>query len=185
MFDALNVVYGEQEKRGFIKLNALALAFSLCAIGFMLVALATVVVFPMIMNYIGLSSITEWIVRIGRWPALLIVVSLWIATLYRYGSSREDAQWRWISGGCAFAAITWLIAEFLFSYYTSHFDSYNKIYGSLGAVFGFRTWIWLSVMVILVGAEMDAEVGRQKVCDTTSGAPKSMAARCAKMVDTK
>jgi membrane protein len=184
MFDAHNVVYGEREKRSFIKLNALSLAFTLCAIAFMLIALAAMVVLPPVMNYIGLSSITDWVIRIGRWPALLIVVSLGIAALYRYGPSREDAQWRWISWGTAFAAIAWLVVSFLFSYYTSHFGSYNKTYGSLGAVFGFMTWIWLSVMVILLGAELDAEMERQTVRDTTSGSPKPIGQRGARMADT-
>ena len=184
MFDALNVVYGEREKRSFIKLNALSLAFTLCAIAFMLIALGAMVVLPVVLNYIGLSSIGEWVIRIGRWPALLVIVSLAIAVLYRYGPSRDEAQWRWITGGSAFAAVTWLVVSFLFSYYTSHFGSYNKTYGSLGAVFGFMTWIWLSVMVILLGAELDAEMEHQTVRDTTSGSPKPMGQRGARMADT-
>ena len=110
--------------------------------------------------------------------------SLAIAVLYRYAPSRDEAQWRWISWGSAFAAVTWLIVSFLFSYYTSHFGSYNKTYGSLGAVFGFMTWIWLSVMVILLGAELDAEMEHQTVRDTTSGSLKPMGRRGARMADT-
>ena len=184
MFDALNMVYAENEKRNFIKLNALSLAFTICAIGFMLIALAAIIVVPVVMNYVGLASITDWLIRIGRWPVLVVIVALAIAVLYRYGPSRDNAQWRWISWGSAFAAITWLIVSFLFSYYTSHFGSYNKTYGSLGAVFGFMTWIWLSVMVILLGAELDAEMEHQTVRDTTSGSPKPMGQRGARMADT-
>jgi membrane protein len=184
MFDALNVVYGEREKRGFIKLNALSLTFTLCAIALLLTALGAMVVLPVVLNYIGLSSIGDWVIRIGRWPALLILVSLAIAVLYRYAPSRDEAQWRWISWGSAFAAIAWLIVSFLFSYYTSHFGSYNKTYGSLGAVFGFMTWIWLSVMVILLGAELDAEMEHQTLRDTTSGSPKPIGQRGARMADT-
>jgi membrane protein len=77
-----------------------------------------------------------------------------------------------------------LIVSFLFSYYTSHFGSYNKIYGSPGAVFGFMTWIWLSVMVVLLGAELDVEMEYQTVRDTTSGSPKPMGQRGARMADT-
>ncbi len=182
--DALNVVYGENEKRSFIKLNALSLAFTICAIGFMVIALTAMVVLPAVMNYIGLAAITDWLIRIGRWPVLVVIVALAIAVLYRYGPSRENAQWRWISWGSAFAAMAWLIVSFVFSYYTSHFGSYNKTYGSLGAVFGFMTWIWLSVMVILLGAELDAEMEDQTVCDTTSGSPKSMGQRDARKADT-
>jgi membrane protein len=142
------------------------------------------VVLPVVLNYIGLSSIGDSVIRIGRWPALLIIVSLAIAILYRYAPSRDQAQWRWISWGSAFAAVTWLIVSFLFSYYTSHFGSYNKTYGSLGAVFGFMTWIWLSMMVILLGAELDAEMEHQTLRDTTSGSPKPIGQRGARMADT-
>jgi membrane protein len=107
-----------------------------------------------------------------------------ISVLYRYGPSRQEAQWRWITWGSVFAAIAWLIVSFVFSYYTSRVGSYNKTYGSLGAVFGFMTWIWLSVMVILLGAELDGEMEHQTARDTTSGAPKPMGARGAKMADT-
>jgi membrane protein len=183
-FDALNVVYGENEKRSFIKLNALSFAFTLCAIGFMLIALTAMVILPAVMNYVGLAAITDWLIRIGRWPVLVVIVALGIAILYRYGPSRENAKWRWISWGSAFAAIAWLIVSFVFSYYTSHFGSYNKTYGSLGAVFGFMTWIWLSVMVILLGAELDAEMEHQTVHDTASGSPRSIGKRDARMADT-
>ena len=173
MFDALNIVYAEPEKRSFIKLNAWSLAFTVCAIVFLIVAMTAMVVLPALMSYIRLTSITDWIIRIGRWPVLLAVVALAIAILYRYGPSREKAQWRWISWGSAFAAIAWLIVSFLFSFYTSHFGSYNKTYGSLGAVFGFMTWIWLSVIVIMLGAELDAEMEHQTVRDTTSDFSKA------------
>jgi membrane protein len=184
LFDALNVVYGEREKRSFIKLNALSLAFTFCAIAFMLIALGAMVVVPVVLNYVGLSSIGDWVIRICRWPALLVLVSLAIAVLYRYGPSRDEAQWRWISWGSAFAAVTWLIVSFLFSYYTSHFGNYDKTYGSLGAIVGFMTWIWLSVIVILLGAELDAEMEHQTIRDTTSGSPKAMVRRGARMADT-
>ena len=184
MFDALNVVYDENEKRNFFKLNALSLAFTICAISFMAIALTAIVIVPVVMNYVGLNSITDWIIRISRWPILLAVIAFVIAVLYRYGPSRQEAQWRWITWGSAFAAISWLVVSFLFSYYTSHFGSYNKTYGSLGAVFGFMTWIWLTAMVVLLGAELDAEMEHQTARDTTSGAPRPMGERGAQMADT-
>ncbi len=183
-FDAMNVVYDEREQRNFIKLNALSLAFTVSALAFLILALCAMVVIPVVMSYIGLSSVTDWVIRIGRWPVLLIIVSSAISVVYRYGPSRDEAQWRWISWGSAVAAVAWLVVSFLFSYYTSHFGSYNKTYGSLGAIFGFMTWIWLSVMVVLLGAELDAEMEHQTVHDTTSGSPKPMGRRGAQMADT-
>jgi membrane protein len=184
MFDALNVVYNESEKRSFITLNALSLTFTLGAIGFLIVALTGVVVLPILMKYVGLSFATDLLVRIGRWPVLLAAVAVAIAILFRYGPSREKAQWQWISWGSAFGALGWVVVSILFSWYTTRFGSYNKTYGSLGAVFGFMTWIWLSAMVILVGAEIDAEMEHQTARDTTTGREKPMGSRGATMADT-
>src|SRR5204862_5457438 len=134
--------------RNLFRLNALSLFFTASAICFMLLALAAMVVLPAVMNYVGLSASTDWFISIGRWPVLMLAVVLAIAVLYQHGPSREKAQWRWITWGSAFSAIAWLAISILFSWYTAHFGSFNKTYGSLGAVFGFMTWIWLSTMVI-------------------------------------
>ena len=83
-------------------------------------------------------------------------VALLLAFVYRYGPNRHDARWRWITWGSAFAAIVWLAASALFSWYSAHFGSFNKTYGSLGAVIGFMTWMWLSIIVVLVGAKLNA-----------------------------
>jgi membrane protein len=126
----------------------------------------------------------EWVLTLGRWPLLLIAISLAIALIYRYGPSREQARWRWLSWGSAFAAIVWLAASILFSWYAQNFGNYNKTYGSLGAAIGFMTWIWLSTIVILIGAELNAEMEHQTVRDTTTGPPEPMGARRATMADT-
>ena len=160
------------------------LTFTFGAIGFLLLALSAVVVLPVVMNYVGLSSVADLIIRIGRWPVLFVAVALAIAVLYRYGPSREKAQWRWITWGGAIAALGCDVISILFSWYTTHFGSYNKTYGSLGAVFGFMTWIWLSAMVILLGAEIDAEMEHQTTHDTTIGRSKPMGQRGARMADT-
>lgn len=184
MFDALNVVYAEREKRGFVMLNAISLAFTLGALVIVLLAVAAMIVLPLALDYLGLTTVTEWILTIGRWPLLLIAISIAIAVIYRYGPSREMAQWRWLSWGSAVAAIGWLIASFLFSWYAENFGTYNKTYGSLGAAIGFMTWIWISTIVILIGAELNAEMEHQTVHDTTTGPPEPMGARHATMADT-
>jgi membrane protein len=115
---------------------------------------------------------------------LLIFLMVALAFIYRYGPSRERARWRWITWGSALAAIFWLAASVLFSWYTANFGKYNETYGSLGAVIGFMTWLWISAIVILLGAELDAEMEHQTVRDTTTGQPKPMGARGARMADT-
>ncbi len=183
IFDTLNIVYSEREKRSFITLNAVSLAFTAAGIAFVVIALGAMVVLPAL-EYLGVSEFAELTVRVARWPVLFAVVSFALAFIYRFGPSREKPQWRWITWGSAFAAVTWLVASILFSWYAQNFGNFNKTYGSLGAVIGFMTWIWLSAIVILLGAELDAEMEHQTARDTTEGAPKPMGARHATMADT-
>ena len=184
LFDALNLVYNEPEKRNFIWLNIVSLTFTVLAIIFVLVAIGMMVVVPLVLNFIGLGGATEMVIKIARWPALLIGVSLALAVLYRYGPSREKPQWRWITWGSAVAAVSWLVVSVAFSWYAENFGSYNKTYGSLGAIIAFMFWIWLSIIVMLIGAELNAETEHQTVRDTTTGRPKPMGARGARMADT-
>jgi membrane protein len=126
---------------------------------------------------------TEWIISLARWPVLLGAIVLVLAVLYRYGPSRDTAQWRWISAGSLVAAVVWVAASMLFSWYVANFGNYNETYGSLGAVIGFMTWMWLSTTVVLVGAELNAEIEHQTVHDTTEGPQEPLGARGARMAD--
>jgi membrane protein len=184
MMDALNVAYVEREKRGFFRLNATSLTFTLGAIVAAIIGLGAIVVLPLALQYLGLES-KQWIAETIKWPVLLVAVLFAVSLLYRYAPSRREAKWRWITWGSAVATIGWIAISILFSWYAANFGSYNKTYGSLGAVIGFMTWIWLSVTVILLGAEMDAEMERQTEQDTTVGAPKPIGQRGATVADTK
>jgi membrane protein len=183
VFDALNIVYDEDEKRSFLSLNLRSLAFTLGAIAFILLALAGIVVLPILLDFIGLGSGTEWLLAIGRWPVLLAGVVLGLALLYRYGPSRDKAEWKWVTPGGLVAAVLWLVVSMLFSWYVSNFGSYNETYGSLGAVIGFMTWIWISGIVVLLGAEINAEMEHQTAKDTTEGPSQPLGARGAQMAD--
>jgi membrane protein len=182
LFDALNVVYEERERRSFIQLNALTLAFTLAMIAFVIIALACIVAVPVALNY--LPGFIGFILNIARWPLMLVLVTLALACIYRYGPSRDQPKWRWITWGSAFAAIAWLGFSAIFSFYAAKFGSFNKTYGSLGAVIGFMTWMWLSIAVILLGGKVNAEMEHQTARDTTEGAPEPIGARRAKMADT-
>lgn len=184
LFDTLNIVYGEHEKRGFVKLNAMSLGFTVAGIAFVMAALGAVVVVPVVLQYVGLSNATDLLIRIGRWPALFVVLALALACIYRFGPSRQAPRWMWITGGSAAATIMWLAASALFSFYAANFGTFNETYGSLGAAIGFMTWLWVSAIVILLGAELNAEIEHQTAHDTTTGAPKPLGARGARMADT-
>ena len=184
LFEALNIVYAEEEKRGFLKLNSVSLSFTVAGILFALIAIAAIVVIPAALQFVGLGGVTEMLIKIGRWPVLLAIIVFGLAAIYRYGPSREHAQWRWISWGSAVAGLTWLITSGLFSWYAANFGTFNKTYGSLGAVIGFMMWIWISTIVILLGAELDGEMEHQTARDTTEGTPRPLGARGATMADT-
>ncbi|WP_415026626.1 YihY/virulence factor BrkB family protein [Bradyrhizobium sp.] len=184
LFDTLNIVYGEQEKRSFVKLNALSLSFTIAGIAFVLAALTAVVALPVVLDYLYLSNFADLLVRIARWPAMFVALAVAISFVNRFGPSREAPRWHWITWGSAAATMLWLAASGLFSWYASSFGTFNATYGSLGAVIGFMTWLWISAIVILLGAELNAEMEHQTAKDTTTGAPKPLGARGARMADT-
>ena len=182
-FDALNIVNDEEEKRGFLKLNAQSLTFTLGVLVFLLLAMAAIVVVPVVLGALGLAGSSAWLLSLLRWPLLLLAVLFLLASLYRFGPSRERPQWRWVTWGSVVAGIGWLGGSMLFSYYVSNFGNYNETYGSLGAVIAFMTWLWLSTTLVLIGAEINAEMEHQTARDTTSGAPRPMGERGAQMAD--
>jgi membrane protein len=184
IIDALNVVYDETEKRSFIKLNLVSLAFTIGAIAALFVAIGAVVVFPLVLAQFGLGSFTEILVAVLRWPVLFLMVMTGLALLYRYGPSRTRPRWQWLMPGTVFAAVAWLAVSALLSWYLSNFADYDATYGSLGAAIGLMIWMWASTTVILVGAEINAEIEHQTACDSTVGPEKPLGARGAAMADT-
>jgi membrane protein len=183
LFDALNVVYGEKEKRSLLHFYATTFLLTLGMVGVVILAISAVVVTPVVLTFMGFVTPAGRLLSILRWPALLVVVFAWLAVIYRYGPSRQDAKWRWVTWGSAMAAVLWLVASMLFSWYVANFDSYNTTYGSLGAGVGFMVWIWLSVVIVLLGAALNAEMEHQTARDSTEGPPKPLGSRGANMAD--
>jgi membrane protein len=184
VFDALNIIYDERERRGFVRLNLISLVFTVGAIGAVLLAVSAVVVFPLILASFGRSNLDQPIIGYLRWPAMCVLMIAGLAVLYRYGPSRRPAKWRWISIGSVFAASAWLIVSSLFSWYLGNFANYNATYGALGAVVGLMMWMWLSTIVVLVGAELNSEIEHQTSRDSTVGPEKPLGIRGAVMADT-
>jgi membrane protein len=180
MFDALNAVYDERESRSYIRLTLVSFAFTIGALVFVILAISAVVALPAVLGFVGLGSTTDTLLSLARWPVMLLAIAFLLAFLYRYGPSRAKARWRWLSWGSAFASLTWVAASAGFSWYVANFGSYNKTYGSLGAAVGFMTWIWISTMIVLVGAELNAEMEHQTARDTTAGPARPLGARGAR-----
>jgi membrane protein len=183
IFDALNVVYREKEKRGFIKLNAISLTLTFCALLFCIISLTAIAVAPVVLSYLGLSDAAGTLIGLARWPLLFAIAVLFAAIFYRFGPSRDQAKWRWITPGSVLAVLIWLAMSVLFSWYAANFGTYNRTYGSLGAVIGFMTWLWISIMVVLLGGKLNAEMEHQTARDTTEGRPQPIGARGAYVAD--
>jgi membrane protein len=184
VMDALNVAYEEKEERSFVRLNIESLLFTLgCFIG-LLFAIAGIVVLPLIMDFLGLSVVSEALFFYFRWPALLLVLVTFLSTLYRFGPSRRHAKWTWLTPGSVIASLLWFLGSLLLSWYVENFANYNAVYGTLGAAVGLMMWLWLSAIAILFGAELNAEIEHQTAQDTTIGPPKPLGVRGATMADT-
>ncbi|MBB4396923.1 YihY/virulence factor BrkB family protein [Bradyrhizobium sp. ERR14] len=184
IFDALNVAYEEREKRSFIRLNMVSLAFTVGGIVALLVMVGLVVAFPLALNHLGMAPESKLIVALARWPLMFLVLLVALAILYRFAPSRDAPRWQWLSLGAVIAAILWIAGSALLSWYLSEFANYNATYGSLGAAIGLMTWMWMSAIVIMFGAELNSEIERQTLKDTTAGPPKPLGTRDAVSADT-
>jgi membrane protein len=184
ILDALNVVYEAEEQRGYIRLTLVALVFTVGAIVLLMLALGSVVVIPALFAGFGIESWAATAVWLVRWPMMFVVVVGALGVLYRYGPSRTQAQWQWLSTGSFVAALLWVGGSLLLSYYISNFAHYDATYGSLGAAIGLMMWMWLSSIVILLGAELNSEIEHQVARDTTVHGSNPLGTRGATMADT-
>jgi membrane protein len=184
VIDALNVVNGEREKRSFIRLNLLSLAFTSGGIAALLLMVSAVVAFPLALDHLSLAPAIQSIATLARWPLLFATLLAALAVLYRFGPSRRAARWQWLSVGTLAASLLWIAGSSLLSWYLSNFGNYNATYGSLGAAIGLMMWMWMSAIIVLFGAELNSEIEHQTARDTTVGRPKPLGARGAVMADT-
>ncbi len=184
IFDALNIIYRESEKRSFIKLNMVSLMTTISGVFLLMIALIVIASVPVISALFPSQFNLERVVRLVRWPAFFMVAMMSIATLYWIGPSRHPARFSWVLPGAFAAALLWGGASWAFSWYVSTLGNYTATYGSLATVVVFMTWLWLSAMIVLAGAELNAELEHQTAKDSTIGRPKPMGLRGATMADT-
>jgi len=183
LIEGLNIVYDEEEKRGFIKLNLIALGLTVGVIVAMIAALGLIVVVPVVLGFLGLGSVVNALVSLLRWPILFVGALLVLAALYRYAPSRAAPRWRWVSWGAGLATVVWVVGSIAFSVYVGNFGSYNETYGSIGAVIILLMWFWLSAFIVLAGAELNAEMEHQTERDSTTGPERPRGRRGAYVAD--
>lgn len=184
LIEGLNIIYDEEESRGFIVLNLVALGLTLAILVVLIVALGMITVVPALLGNLGLGSLVQSLVTWLRWPILFVVAMLTLAFLYRYAPSRATPRWQWVSWGAVIATLLWIAGSVAFSIYVRNFASYNETYGSLGAVIILLMWFWLSAFIVLLGAELNSEMEHQTAHDTTSGRARPMGERGAHAADT-
>jgi membrane protein len=184
MFVGLNVAYEEEEERGFVtKTLHVLLVTGVLIIG-AVVATAVMAGLPVVMSFLPLGGLGTLLVHAGAWLALAAFGIIALAVLYRFGPSRSDAKWKWITPGAIFTCVAWLVASFGFTIYVANFASYNESFGTLAGVIILLMWLWITSFVILIGGEINAEMEHQTHRDTTTGAPEPMGERGATMADT-
>ena len=184
LFEAMNVAYEEREKRSFLRLNLVSMTFTLATILAAIVLILAAGILPTVLAFLRVDRWAELLFAILRWPVLLLIALAGIAALYRFGPSRTRAKWRWLSWGAVLAVLVWTAASLAFSFYLRNFADYNATYGTLGAAIGLMMWIWISTAILIVGAEINAEMEHQTAHDSTVGEPKPRGERGAVVADT-
>jgi membrane protein len=183
LMTALNIAYNEDEKRGFVKFYLIAFVFTIGIAMLGLLSIGIIVAVPIVINLAQLGPLAGVAIKLAPWLALAVVVTIALGALYRHGASRAGPQTRWVSWGALAATVLWIGASLLFSVYVANFSSYNQTYGALGAVVVLLMWFWISAFIVLLGAELNAEMEHQTAQDTTTGPPQPMGRRGAFVAD--
>lgn len=161
LIEGMNVAWGEDETRGFLRLKALTLLLTLFVIVGLVLGLLASVAVPAALSFMALGPIWDAAITAVTYAVLLGLTILGLAVLYRFGPDRDQPGWRWLTPGAAVAAVAWAVGTALFAWYVTSFGSYNATFGSLGGVIVLLTWLWLSSFVVLLGAEIDSELERE------------------------
>ena len=182
LFDAINIAYNEREKRAFLPFTLLTYTATLSAIAVAVALAAIGLAIPLVFHLVGIHHLADvW--KPLRWLAMVAIAAVAFTLAYRFGPSRQPARWRWLAFGGAFSAVAWMAGSLGFSWYLNTFSHLGVTYGSLSAVIGLMLWVWFSVMIVLLGAELNSEIEHQTACDTTTGAPRPLGERGAYMAD--
>jgi len=181
---ALNVVYEQAEQRSIVKTTLISFIMIIGAVLVGIVGLLAASVLALVGKFVdGLGPVAALGINVVTWGVAAGLACFGIAAAYRYGPSRHDARWRWLTAGSALATLLWLIATLGFGAYAATLGNYNATYGSLGAVVVLLMWLWVSAYAILLGAIVNAEAERQTARDTTTGPEKPLGQRGATVAD--
>jgi membrane protein len=181
---AINIAYDEVEARNFLKLKLLSLALTLGAVAFVIVAFGLLAVVPAVLEALPLGIVGTILAQVGRWLLLLAMFAGSLAVLYRVAPDRDAPRLSWVSLGAVVVTVIWAAVSVGFSLYVDNFGSYDKTYGAIAGVIVLMLWLYLTCYLVLLGAEINSEAEHQTAHDTTTGEPRPMGERDAKMADT-
>jgi membrane protein len=184
LITAMNVAYNEYERRGFFRRLALSLLFTVCGVVGFLVVIALAIAVPVVLRSLPLGAAAEWVLLVVRWALLWYVAVVALSALYRFAPHRSKARWQWLNVGARVAASVWLFASILFAVYVRNFGSFGQTYGAIGGVVILLFWFYISAFVVILGAEINSELERQTVHDTTVGEERPIGQRGAFAADT-
>lgn len=183
LITACNISYQEYEKRSFFKALVVRFLFSIGAIAVAIAALVIIGILPIVLNLVGLKESIDLLIKLISWPLLAFIFNFALVLLYRYAPHRKIAKWRWITLGSFVATVLWILASIGFSFYVSHFSSYNETYGSLGGVVIMLMWLYISAYIVTLGAVINAATEQQTAKDSTVGPAKKRGYRGAYVAD--
>ena len=183
LMQGINVAYDEEEERGFIKLKLVTFGLTLFLIFGLLVSIAAMLALPAVLSFIEFGPVVEIVLTVAMWIGLILLTMFGLAVLYRYAASRDNPEWSWASVGAIAGCLLWIIASAGFAFYVGNFGSYNESFGALAGVIVLLMWFWISAFIILLGAELNAEMEAQTRRDTTVGADVPMGQRDAVKAD--
>jgi membrane protein len=186
MIAALNIIYEEHETRNLIRTTLVAAAITLGMVAVAMVGTIAISVFAYVTNFLSywLGSIGTLLVQIATWLCAGALISFTFAIFFRFAPDRRAAKWRWLSVGSILATLLWVAITFGFAFYVANLTNYNATYGSLATVVIFLMWLFLSAYAVLIGAEINSEMERQTMTDSTVGPDRPIGMRGAVMADT-
>jgi membrane protein len=183
LMEGLNVVFDEEEDRGFMKLTLTKIGLTLLLMVGLIAGFGGTLAAPALLSFLDLPGWAQTVLGLARWAILGVLTLGGLAAVYRWGPSRENANWRWLTPGTLVACVLWLVGSVAFSLYVGNFSSYNKTFGSMAGVIVLLMWLWLSAYVVLMGAVLSSEIEAQTARDTTTGKDVAMGKRGAQKAD--
>ncbi|MEU0315933.1 YihY/virulence factor BrkB family protein [Nocardioides sp. NPDC006273] len=183
MMSAINIAYDEEETRTYLRRKGIALLLSVAAVVFVVISVGFIAVAPVVLDTLAPKGATRGMLQVGRWVGLVLAILAGTAVLYKLAPDRDNPRLAWVSVGSVSATAVWLLASIGFSLYVDNFGRYGRTYGALAGVAILMLWLWITALIVLVGAEINAEAEQQTTRDTTVGEPRPMGQRNAVKAD--